>query len=196
MDGLRSPVRFTEEEYFAYTDGIEGRAEYYDGVIVDLAGGSLEHANIAAQIGAELVMATRGKGCRVYTADVRIATSNSYLHPDAAVICGNPDISDLRPGIARNPILLVEVLSESTADRDRGIKWMHYQTLESLREYVLIEQHIPQVFVLTKSSLGEWVLRTYIGMDAVIHLHSLNIDIPMTGIYHGVEFQETEGELS
>ena len=196
MDALRSPIRVTEEEYFAYTDGIEGRAEYYDGVIVDMAGGSYEHSVIAGNFIMEIGPTVRARGCRTSTGDIKIATGQSYLHPDAAVVCGPPEISDLRKDAVRNPMLLVEVLSRSTADRDRGIKWGYYQTLESLQEYVLVEQHIPQVFVLAKSALGEWVLRTYIGLEAQVHLHSLDIDIPMTGIYHGVEFQETEGELS
>lgn len=192
MDALHSPIRVTEEDYFAYQDTIEGRAEYFDGLIVDMAGGSLEHANISAQIGAELVMATRGKGCRVYTGDVKIATANSYLHPDVAVICGEPEVSDLRPGIARNPRVIVEVLSESTSSRDRGEKFNLYKELSSLEEYVMVEQNAPSVYVLTRSKLNEWIYRAYHGLEAQVRLNSLNLSIPMSGIYHGVDFREAK----
>lgn len=192
MSVVRKSVRVSEEEFFAYEARIEGRAEYYDGVIVDMAGGSYEHSVIAGNFIQEIGPKAREKGCRTSTGDIKIVADHSYLHPDVAVVCGPPEVSDLRKNAVRNPTLLVEILSESTADRDRGIKWKHYQTLESLREYVMIEQHIPQVFVLNKSALGEWVLRTYIGLDAEIQLNSLDIRIQMSGIYDGVAFPDAK----
>ena len=196
MDAVRKLELASVEAYFAYTDAIEGRAEYYDGLIIDMAGGSPEHSNIAANFSADLVYATRGKGCKVYNPDLQIAVgpANSYVYPDVAVVCGELEISDLRKGSVRNPTLVVEVLSPTTAARDRGEKFEIYQHLESLREYVLVEQDLPQVYVFTKSQTGEWVYHCFTGLESMVKLVSLGITIPMANIYYDVVFPVTSQE--
>ena len=190
--------RVSPDVYFAYEETIEGRAEFYDGMIVDMAGSTPDHSNIAANITAELVFATRGKGCKVFNPNLRIAVdpANSYFHPDVAVVCGDLEISDLRKDNVRNPMIVVEVLSPSTATRDRGEKFEKYQALESLREYVLVEQDSPQVYVYTKSAVGEWVYRASIGLETRAKLFSLDIEIPLANIYYDVRFEEAVAEDS
>lgn len=184
-------------DYLAYDNSVEWRTEYYDGRIVDMAGGSPDHANIAMNVGAELVLGTRGKGCKVYSTDIKIAVdpSRSYLHPDVAVICGEPETSDLRRDMVRNPTLIVEVLSPSTEKRDRGEKFDAYQALESLKEYVLVEQDAPQIYVFTKSSSGDWVYRHYHGLENHVKLQSLGLSIPLANIYYDVKFPPIEEDV-
>ncbi len=190
MDAVRKIELASVEAYFAYADAIEGRAEYYDGLIVDMAGSSPVHSNLSANMIVELGNAIRGKGCKVYTPDLRIAVgpANSYVFPDVAVVCGELEISDLRKDSVRNPTLVVEVLSPTTAARDRGEKFEIYQHLESLREYVLVEQDLPQVYVFTKSQTGEWVYHGFSGLEAMVRLNSLGVTIPMANIYYDVVF--------
>jgi Uma2 family endonuclease len=93
-----------------------------------------------------------------------------------------------------NPILIVEVLSESTGTRDRGEKFELYKQLESLREYVLVEQNAAQIYVFTKSAAGEWVYNVFTGMEASLRLNSLGIEIPLANIYYDVNFESAATE--
>ncbi len=193
MSTLRKVQKVSPEAYFAYEDTIEGRAEYYDGVIVDMAGSSPDHSKITANVITELSIAMRGSGCSVYSPDIRIAVgaANSYLHPDVAVICGELEVSDLRKDSVRNPRLVVEVLSSSTATRDRGEKFELYKALDSLQEYVLVEQDVPQVYVYSRSATGEWVYHVYYGLETQVKLSCLGISVPMASIYYDVVFPAT-----
>lgn len=90
--------------------------------------------------------------------------------------------------------LVVEVLSVSTADRDRGEKFEAYKCLKSLREYVLVEQHRPQIYVYTRSTVGEWIYNGYFGLEAIMVLHSLGLRVPLAHSYEGIKLAEGFGQ--
>jgi Uma2 family endonuclease len=182
------------QAYFAYDHSIDGRSEYYHGVIVDMPSSSMLHSLIAVSISAEIVSRIRGSGCKSFGMQLLIETQSCFLYPDFSVVCGEIQLSSLNRNAICNPILIVEVLSESTSTRDRGEKFELYKQLESLLEYVLAEQNAAQVYVFTKSATGEWVYNVFTGMDASVRLSSLGIEIPLASIYYDVKFEVASEE--
>jgi Uma2 family endonuclease len=109
---------------------------------------------------AELVVALRGRPCRAYGSDLRVRVDATDLstYPDITVVCGSLETSVIDRHAATNPIVIVEVLSESTEAYDRGEKFAHYRRIPSLREYVLVSQHKPRIESYFKNEQGIWML--------------------------------------
>jgi Uma2 family endonuclease len=123
-----------------------------------MAGGTARHSALAVNISFAL-RGTRPEGCTVFQSHmrVRVAETNRATYPDASMVCGpiEYDTDDPASTTVTNPVLLVEVLSVSTEKDDRGDKWMHYQRVPSLAEYVLVSQH-PRVEVYRRTPSGTW----------------------------------------
>ncbi len=161
--------------------------EYHNGKIFALAGGTLNHGLICGNIYSEMRMALKNKetNCLPFNSDVKlfIEATNSFVYPDSMVICGA--IEELNEHAVTNPILVVEVLSKSTAEYDRGDKFHLYRQILSFREYVLIEQkkHIVDIhYKHAKSDL--WKITRYVGLEKKIVLQSLDIEISMVDLYY------------
>lgn len=190
MSTVEKKTWASPEEYFAYDASIEGKAEYYDGEIFDMAGGTVIHGLITMNLGGELVALLKGKGCRVVSGDVRIEinTARAYVYPDLSVICGDFETSKINLDTATNPTLVVEVLSKSTSFFDHVGKFEKYRKLQSLKEYVLVEQDTAHVKVYRHAGDNQWLFSEYVGMDAVVPFASLSVTVPLSDIYAGVEF--------
>ncbi len=191
MGTTEKPTKVSRAVFLDYLDSIEGKAEYLNGEIYDMAGGSIPHSLIEANISGEMRTALLGSICKVFSSNltIQIESDGSIVFPDASVFCGKPETTPDRKDIATNPTLIVEVLSPSNMKWDRGGKLLKYWTIPSLVEYVIIEQTHPQVDVYTKSPNGEWVFSSYQDLEDVVSLNSLGIKIPLSGIYLGVEFE-------
>ncbi len=150
----------TMAEYLAYEAASDARHEFHDGTVVAMAGGTLEHAALAAAVAGELRQALLGMPCRVFSADarVRITATRLTTYPDVSVVCGKVDSPADDPNAITNPTLLVEVLSESTEAYDRGAKAAHYRRIASLREYVFVSQTEPRVEVHRRNEHDRWEL--------------------------------------
>ncbi len=172
-------------EYLQWEEQQEEKHEYEDGVIYAMAGASENHITITDNFTAILVPKLRGSQCRSFSSDMRveIIEKNIYYYPDLLVTC------DERDRLNRNhksyPCLIIEVLSESTEARDRGVKFAHYQTIETLREYVLVSQLEERVEVFRRYNGRLWLLQTYTTGETV-QLQSINLEIPIAEIYAGV----------
>ena len=122
---------------------------------------------------------------------VHIPKTGLYTYPDVIVVCGKPQLlEDTYLDTLLNPVLIVEVLSPSTADYDKGTKFDHYRTIESLREYVLVWQDKKRVPRCTRQADDSWILNDFIGEDAEIILSSIECSLLMDDIYDKVEFEE------
>lgn len=149
--------------YAAYLDAeqhSEVKHEYLRGEVYAMAGGTPEHSALAMAVGAALTTALAGHKCRVFGSDLRVRIESTDLstYPDLTVICGAFEHAQDDPNAATNPVLIVEVLSDSTEAYDRGEKFSHYRRKPSLREYVLVSQHEPRLEAYRKNAEGEWVL--------------------------------------
>lgn len=185
---------YTPEEYLALEETAEYKSEYHDGEIVPMTGGTTNHNSIIINLVAHLKFAFRGQNYRLFTSDVRlwIPRYRRYVYPDLMVIQGEPVYEGTGTTTVTNPSLIVEVLSNSTSNYDRGDKFNYYRSIPELREYILIDQYKFQVEQLAKTSEGKWLLTYYESADAVLALDSIEFQIPLTDMYERVEFENNE----
>lgn len=173
----------------------EFKSEYVNGEIIPMAGASTNHnlikENVAIQVG--LHVRTNGRGCRSMSSDQRVyvPTGSLYAYPDIVVVCGpgqyHTDVKDT----LINPVLLVEIISPSTAAFDRGEKFALYRQTLTLQEYVLIDSEKIRAEVYRKHEEGYWFIASEADKpDAAIRLASIDLSLPITTIY-----AETEGVL-
>jgi Uma2 family endonuclease len=147
-------------EYLAAEAKSDVRHEFLAGEVFAMAGGTPEHGALAIAFASELRNALRGKPCRVFSSDVRVRIEATGLttYPDASLVYGELQTSAQDPNAIVNPVVLIEVLSESTESYDRGAKAAHYRRIPSLREYVLVAQHEPLVEVYRRNEHGRFEL--------------------------------------
>jgi len=182
---------FSLDEYFALEHAGDARYEYWDGDIICMSGGSRQHAEVSSNVHYRLRRELDGGPCRAFTADTSVLTPTlpPYRYPDASVACGEVKFKHVRGVDALvNPILIVEVLSPSTAARDYEDKFVAYRAIESFAEYLLIAQDAPCVTHYTRQPGGGWERRDVIGLDATLALASINCTLKTRDLYEGVTF--------
>lgn len=161
--------------------------EYHNGEIVAMAGGTGNHSIIANRMATALNNAIdeAEKDCTVLNADlkVRIEKYNKAVYPDLSVVCGDIEYYNESETVLSNPILLIEVLSKSTKDYDRGGKFELYRSIPSFQEYMIIYQTIPKVQTWYKESEELWRLGNAEGLDQSIFLHSIGCTIKLADLY-------------
>lgn len=172
------------DDYLALEAESETRHEYLAGNVSAMAGGTPEHGALAAALIGELRNALRGKPCRVFTSDVRLRIRETGLstYPDISVVCGRLETDDDDRDAIVNPLVVVEVLSDSTEAYDRGAKASHYRRLRSLAEYVFVVQDEPRIEVNRRIDGGHWAL-SEARSGETIQLASLNISLSVDAIY-------------
>jgi Uma2 family endonuclease len=177
-------VRYTRAEYIALERMSNVRHEYVDGVIYAMSGGTREHAAIAANVTAALVVALRGRPCAVHSSDLRIRVVDTGLdtYADVSVICGRPSLDAEDPHVVTNPIVLVEVTSPSTVEYDHGEKLAHYKRVPSLREVVFVSHREKMVEVIRREDDGTWT-RHEARSGAVAELLSLGCSLSVDDVY-------------
>ena len=185
MAELRRHHRYTYAEYVALETVSAEKHEFFDGEIYVMAGGSEDHSALAAAMIAALHGAVRDLPCRVHTSDLRMFVESVGLatYPDASVICGPLQQHAASPNAtAVNPSVLVEVTSDSSEEYDTGAKLEYYQTIPSLREYVIVSHRERRVTVYVRDSDGPWSRRDAIPGDAVA-IPSLNAQLFVDDVY-------------
>ena len=156
MPSLLHKLNYTYAEYLGFEASSNVKHEFLDGQIYAMAGGTPEHAALAAAVITLLGPQLRGGNCRPYNSDLRVRTPTGLTtYPDVTVICGTRAIDDVDPLAITNPTLIVEVLSRSTEEYDSGDKFEHYKTFPSLREYVLVSHRERSVEVRSREE-GGW----------------------------------------
>ena len=194
MSTAEKKLRMSVAEYFAYDDSIEGKAEYFDGEIFDMAGGTYDHTVVAQNFTARLHAQLRGQSCTMLGSDFRIEVEagNNYCYPDGTVVCGTPRFSDLDKNALKNPTLILEVSSPSTALYDRTLKFRRYAAIPSLREYVIIQPDVVSVEVFLRRPDEKWLLTHYDRLSQFVILESMQVGLPMTDIYDKVLFLQED----
>lgn len=181
--------RLTAAEYLAIERKAQARSEFFAGEMFAMSGASREHNLIASNLNREIGEQIKDLACEVYTTDMRVRVPTGlYTYPDVVVTCGNPRFEDDQVDILLNPIVLIEILSDSTADYDRGTKFKHYRQIPSLREYVLIDQSAAQIEHFVLGDDGAWKLTETNGLDATLSLDSIGCRVPLSEIYRKVTF--------
>jgi Uma2 family endonuclease len=177
--------RFSFEDYLRLEDESAVKHEFLDGVVWAMAGGTPEHAAIAANIIAALGARLRGRPCRVYSSDLRVRVRATGLctYPDVTVVCGKQetDADDKKNSTVINPRVLVEVLSPTTEAYDRGEKLEHYKQITSLEEIVLVAHEEPRLEIWRREG-GHWILEVARTSGSVV-LRTIDCELPLEEVY-------------
>jgi Uma2 family endonuclease len=182
---------YSLNEYFALEQASDARFEYWDGEIICMSGGTRAHYLISSNVHGSLVTALRGGRCRAFTGDAAVWTPAlpPYRYPDASVACGELQYKNINGLDAiLNPVLVVEVTSPSTIGRDEGEKFVAYQAIPTLREYLLVAQDAPRVTHYTRREGDAWERRDVTDVDAALELESVGCALKMRDIYDGLTF--------
>lgn len=176
---------YTLDDYFGIEEmGGEVKHEYYNGEIFALAGASFNHNHIVANLLSALRAAFINGPCDAFANDVRVSTpSGLYTYPDVVVFCGEIETAETKLAVATNPTVIVEVLSDSTKEYDRGQKFDLYKSISTLREYVLIEQDRVSIEHFHLNDTGAWEKQGYVEADKELNLSSINFRIKLFQIY-------------
>jgi Uma2 family endonuclease len=181
----------TPEEYLTLERAAETKSEYLDGEIIAMTGASRRHSLVTANLIRELGQQLKGRPSEVLSGDMRIwvPVTGLYTYADLVVVCGEPALADGHFDTLMNPTVLIEVLSPSTQDYDRGTKFVHYRALDSLREYLLVSQDQPRVEHYIKQKDGNWLLSEAADLSATVALPSIGCQLVMAEIYDRVRFE-------
>ncbi len=186
---MQPTPRITADEYLARERAASTKSEYFNGEIFAMSGASPAHVLIVTNVVRELSSQLRKRDCTVYSTDLRVkvSTTGLYTYPDVLVVCGTSRFEDEHADTLLNPKVIVEVLSKSTQDYDRGAKFEQYRTIESFTEYVLIAQDKPHVEHFVRQPDGRWMLEETNRLADQITLESVGAHLALADVYEKVE---------
>jgi Uma2 family endonuclease len=184
--------RFTPEEYFQWEEEQQLRHEYINGEVYAMTGGTQNHGRIASNIIFILKGHLRGGGCQVGNSDCRvnIVETNDFVYPDVSVACDESDRTAVQA--IKYPCLVVEVLSPSTANYDRGDKFRMYRRNPSLQDYLLVDAEKIAIDLYRHNELGNWEIINYQPGDT-IELKSVNLSCLIEDLYEDIVFEAING---
>jgi Uma2 family endonuclease len=176
---------WTDSEYLASERSSLEKHELLDGEVFAMAGGSPRHNALTISVGALLRSLARPRGCSVFSSDQRIyiPATGLFTYPDVSVVCGKPVVHD--GDTIENPVLIVEVLSKSTQDYDRGAKFGHYRSILSLREVLFVTQQTHCVEHHRRLDSNQWLLSDV--RQGAVQLVSLGGSLALDDIYEGCD---------
>ena len=190
---LAGSLKITPEAYLEAEKHAEFRSEYVHGEVFAMAGASDGHVTITGNLSYLLKPRLRGTNCKSYASDMKVSIGEAeiYNYPDLLVSC---DPGDHKQNyFKRSPILIVEVLSDSTEAYDRGGKFARYRQLNSLQEYVLIDPRLYRVEVFRRNAENRWELFVFEGEDAELELQSIDFRCSLVDLYEDVDFELAGG---
>ena len=173
------PKPWTVDDFLAWEAQQPERYEFIDGMVFMMVGGSAAHTIIKGNVFGALASRLRGGRCRALTEGLKVVTPENVHYPDVTVFCTPIQPTDDQ---IHEPVVIVEVLSRSTGDRDRGAKWVGYRALQSLQHYVLIAQDRRRVEVYTRSDEG-WTLRLFEPPARRVPLPAMRLELDLDQIY-------------
>lgn len=177
------------QEYLAHERQADTKSEYYAGDVYAMAGASRQHVKVTVNTVVALAAQLKGRPCDIFTGDMRVKVSSTglYTYPDVTVVCGKARFDDDPEDTLLNPTVIVEVLSKSTEAYDRGDKFAHYRTLESLADYLLIAQDSPNIEHFQRQADGSWSFTERRGLDQVTSIDSIHCQLHLSDIYDKVD---------
>lgn len=199
MGLAQSQLIYTIEEYLSLERESEERHEYLDGLIYAMAGESEDHGIICHNLSGQLYNQLRGTPCQTFSKDMKVrsgpapksprSTKGFFSYPDLVIVCGERQYHDAYRDVLLNPTLIIEVLSPSTKDFDRGEKFERYRDyLLSLAEYVIVHQAQPKIEHHLRRANGQWLLTTIEGLERPLPLSSIGCEMKLSDIYDRINF--------
>lgn len=179
--------RCSVAQYLALDSTSDRRWEYVDGRPLAMAGASLRHNAVVMNLSVALGAGLDDTPCFALGSDQKVEAvqTRSFFYPDLSIICGQPKVSDRDPNAIVNPQVIVEVASPNTSDYDRGAKFDHYATIESLREMVVVFTDSPRVEHRVRTDDGRWIVSHLVGGQ--LQLDSLDVSLSFEEIYRRLD---------
>ncbi|MGA0556376.1 Uma2 family endonuclease [Larkinella sp. VNQ87] len=177
---------YNPEVYLELERQAAHKSEYFRGEIFATAGASRNHNRIKENLSIGIGSYLKGKRCQSFSSDMRlhIPSNGLYTYPDLVVVCGEPQMLDAAFDTLLNPTIIVEVLSESTKNYDRGEKFALYRQLPSFREYLLIDSEAVRAEAWFKPEDGFWTLRQETGqIEDSLTIQTLDFTLPLRDMY-------------
>lgn len=191
MTALLQPSPVSIEDYLAGEEHSEIKHEYIGGAVHAMAGGTNDHAAIAANAIGVLFTTLKGKTCRPFTSDAKVRIEYSdhtrFYYPDAQVVCLKKPGSDR---YQEHPVVVIEVLSESTRRTDLSEKRDAYLTIPSLKVLLLVESERPYVLAYRRRAEGGFGVEEWKGTEGAIPLPEIEAELPLVDLYEGVAFSQ------
>lgn len=187
-----SPKEYLEAEVLA-----DEKHEYFDGHIITMAGAREAHNSIVANLIGELHVFLKGKSCKVFPSDCRVSTpsSNSYMYPDVSIVCDETEKRENEFDTVTNPSAIIEVLSDSTREKDQGYKFFYYQQIPSLKEYILVDSISYFVQCIYRQPDDSWKFDTTKDINSSIMIRSVGLVLPLKDIYDRILFKRGAGTV-
>jgi Uma2 family endonuclease len=184
-------IKYTSpHEYLALERNSKEKHEYFEGKVLAMAGASLVHNDIVANLIREIGLLLKDRPCRILPSDIRISipSRESYMYPDAVIVCGQPEMEDDKFDTLKNPVVIFEILSPSTEDHDRGKKFFFYRQIPSFSEYILVDTTRRFVELSRRQDDGSWVFGVVSDPEGYVPITAIKSKIPMDEIYRNVQF--------
>jgi Uma2 family endonuclease len=189
MSQMPKRRQFSESEYLLVERQAQQKSEYFRGQIYAMAGASEQHEIIAGNCCGLLWQVLAKRGCGVFKSDMKVrAASGRFTYPDVVAVCGGRTFADETRDILLNPIVIMEVLSPTTADYDRSDKGQDYRSIGSLQDLVIVSQEEPYIEHFVRQDQDRWQLSSIRGLDGSLELKSVGVNLEASDIYRGIEF--------
>jgi len=185
---------WTEAEYLEFERSNDRKHEYFAGNVYAMTGASQDHNRVAGSTFASLYAQLRNRPCDLFSDNMRVKVRGDglYTYPDLSIVCGKPQLEDTKFDTLLNPALIIEVLSPSTENYDRGEKFRLYRQIDSLQEYLLIAQDTPRIERYLRQPNHEWLLTEVSGLAATLELPSIQCTLALADVYEKVTFEDME----
>ena len=188
--GLPEFKYITAEDYLATERLALDKHEYFRGEIFAMSGASIPHNIIASNLAGDFRTRLKGKKCRAFGSDLRIHIPKNtlYTYPDISIICGEIETTDDSFDTAKNPSVLIEILSKSTRDYDKGGKFTLYRDIETLKEYILVDTEKVCIEKFSRNPDNSWLLTEYKSLEGSFTIVAVDVTLQLADIYEDVKF--------
>ena len=185
----RQKNKISPKEYLELEKNSEFKHEYFDGEIFAMVGAKRSHNIISSNIIGELRNGLKQTPCMVFSSDMRVKIEKieKYTYPDIVLACDKMEFLEDELDSLINPVAIMEILSDSTEAYDRGLKFKHYQLIESLQEYILVSQYYCQVEKYIRNKDNSWNYTSFTDIEQTLKISSIKCELPLSEIYHKVE---------
>jgi Uma2 family endonuclease len=180
------------EQYLTMERASEEKHEYYKGEVFAMSGASPAHNDIAYNINRLIASFLHGKGCKLYGSDFRIyiPENSLFTYPDFSIVCGKTEAPEIYTDNLTNPTVIIEILSRSTKDYDRGTKFGLYRSIKTLKEYILIDSTSICVELFYRQEDNSWILTEYRQLNDIFRISAIDLSVLLSDIYDDVNYDE------
>jgi len=178
------------QDYLAMEAVAEEKHEYFEGQVVAMAGAKEAHIRVASNLMREIGVYVKGSSCDVFAADLRVSTpsATSYMYPDLTIICGDMEKKNNEFDTCTNPVVVIEIMSETTRDRDMGYKFFYYQQIPSLKEYILIDSTSYHAVIIRRQADDSWKFINITDTGSLLEIQTIGLSVSLADIYAKVSF--------